>query len=85
MDCWVLLVGFGLGLLLLVRVLAGVEDRRAREERQAQAEAAWQAAQANMALTCRRCRALARPIPGTGNRYRCGICGNQFAAARHRQ
>jgi len=51
---------------------------------QAQQEA-WERAQQALALTCRRCQALAPPIPGTGNRYRCLECGNQFAAARHKQ
>ena len=36
-----------------------------------------------LALTCRRCRQLASPLSGTGNRYRCGGCETQFAAAFH--
>jgi len=34
-------------------------------------------------VTCRHCHALAHPISGTGNRYRCDRCGNQFPGARH--
>jgi hypothetical protein len=37
----------------------------------------------NERLTCRRCKGLASPIGGTGNRYRCDNCGNQFAGAQH--
>jgi len=38
----------------------------------------------SLALTCCRCGKIAPPILGTGNRYRCGECGNQFAGAAHR-
>jgi transposase-like protein len=37
----------------------------------------------NECLTCRKCGALAQPISGTRNRYRCPGCGKQFAAAKH--
>ena len=37
----------------------------------------------NMALTCKFCKKMAWPIDGTGNRYRCGGCGRQFAGAPH--
>lgn len=35
------------------------------------------------ALTCRGCSALAAPILGTSNRYRCVGCGKQFTAAHN--
>jgi hypothetical protein len=57
----------------------------ARQHRQAKADALKQI-EHNMialALTCRRCGQVAPPIQGTGNRYRCDACGNQFAGARH--
>jgi len=37
----------------------------------------------DLALTCEKCDELAEPIEGTGNRYRCEHCGNQFAGAHH--
>ncbi len=54
------------------------QHEKDRQEWQAQREKV----KANLAITCRRCRALAYPIEGTKNRYRCS-CGNQFANARH--
>jgi hypothetical protein len=36
----------------------------------------------NYALTCHKCKKLAKPIEGTSNRYRC-TCGNQFTGSRH--
>jgi len=60
-------------------------DKRNREIEEQQWQAAWEFAQKTLALTCRRCQALAPPIPDTGNRYRCPSCGNQFAGARHSQ
>lgn len=34
-------------------------------------------------LHCRTCHAPARPIRGTGNRYKCVACGRQFVNAKH--
>lgn len=37
----------------------------------------------DFSLTCNRCGKLAEPITGSGNRYRCSACGNQFAHSWH--
>ena len=50
-----------------------IEDR---EERLAQKKK-------DLALSCEKCDKLAEPINGTGNRYRCEHCSNQFAGAHH--
>jgi len=61
-----------------------VEYRESEERRQKEYEEQRAHQMKALALTCRRCRKLAPPIPGTGNRYRCNECGNQFAGAAHR-
>lgn len=72
--------------------LAEAESRRAAEAAAQRAAAAllerqeeWDRMQQRLALTCLKCRSLSPPIPKSFNRYRCTKCGNQFAAAQHRQ
>lgn len=73
--------------VVVISLIAGEVERRNAERRTREAERyrqpAYVAALHDLALTCRRCRSLAPPIPGTGNRYKCGKCANQFAGARH--
>jgi hypothetical protein len=37
----------------------------------------------DLSLSCGACGKLAEPIHGTGNRYRCNSCSNQFAGQAH--
>lgn len=65
--------------------LTEFSDEKARaeaEKRRKEAEAISKRLKDD-SLTCRRCGKLAAPLMDTGNRYRCGACGNQFAGARH--
>ena len=67
--------------VLVVLVVAGVVGTLSQN--------AWrQQKEEDLSVTCRFCsrgrrRALARPIAGSGNRYRCPDCGHQFWGARH--
>ncbi len=70
-------------------------DRKAAEKKAKQdaaereAQAVWEQAQLDLALSCITrvgelpCSGLAAPIRGTKDRYRCPVCGGQFAGARH--
>jgi len=37
----------------------------------------------DLSLSCGSCGKLAAPINGTGNRYRCNSCSNQFVGPVH--
>ena len=74
----------GLGIAFAVAcLLVLIFEKRARLEAERQQDLDWETALRNLALTCRRCQALAPPIPRTENRYKCPQCGNQFAGAGH--
>jgi hypothetical protein len=61
--------------------LEAMAEARARDARLAAAEK--ERKMRDFALTCFRCRKLAKPIPGTGKPYRCEHCGNQFISGYH--
>jgi serine phosphatase RsbU (regulator of sigma subunit) len=61
-----------------------IEAQERRLELERRKREAYEHNMQALSLTCRRCGKIAPPIPGTGNRYRCGGCGNQFAGAAHR-
>jgi hypothetical protein len=89
----VILVFLLMGFLVYLKIT--FEHRRnARWAKQAEeramdfvkaAEADHERKMQQFSLNCRGrgCGKLARPIPGTGNRYRCDHCGRQFAQSRH--
>jgi len=55
----------------------------------AQTEARWKQAERDLALSCVTqvngfpCSGLGAPIRGTNDRYRCPVCGAQFAGVPH--
>jgi hypothetical protein len=52
-------------------VAAAIDDYRRRRDK------------ADLGLVCPVCRAVADPLPGTHDRYRCTVRGEQFAAEFH--
>ena len=86
-----------IGIVLGLAVLGGIAlDGRRRQTKVEQEETAEQMEQRveereerltrrkrDLALSCDKCDKLAEPIEGTGNRYRCEHCSNQFAGAHH--